>query len=546
MKKQPKTTMKTPDLSSLSAAELRLMVAQYQAVVEEQNTSLLEQNARLENQKSKLNEAHRRIALLEEINRLLKTQKFSASSEKSKFQFNLFDETELEVAINTLLGALPETDDESTSIAQQRKERKSRQRGFSANLVRERIEHQLTELEKAGASKTFFTKVKEELHYIPAQLKVLEHWQEKAVFTPEGDAQEEQVVAAQRPVHPFGKCSVTTALIAHVINDKYQYGMPLYRQESKFKGLGQPIYRNNMAQWCMRFGDTAKPLLQLMREVQNSSNYLQADETRLQVLKEDGKTAQSDKWMWVTRGGPPDKLSLLFEYDPSRAGSVAVRLLDDFEGVLQADGYSGYSKICRENNLTRIGCWDHARRKFVEADKSADSKAKAKKGTESKTDVALSYIRKLYRIESNIADKTDEERLKARQEISVPVLDEFKLWLEKNAAKIMKGGALRKAIDYTLNQWQYLVGYCERGDLKISNALAENAIRPFAIGRKNWLFADTRKGAEASAACYSLIETAKANHLDPQAYIKHILDRIAVADTLEKLEALLPWNVELD
>ena len=546
MKKQPKTTMKTPDLSSLSAAELRLMVAQYQAVVEEQNTSLLEQNARLENQKSKLNEAHRRIALLEEINRLLKTQKFSASSEKSKFQFNLFDETELEVAINTLLGALPETDDESTSIAQQRKERKSRQRGFSTNLVRERIEHQLTELEKAGASKTFFTKVKEELHYIPAQLKVLEHWQEKAVFTPEGDAQEEQVVAAQRPVHPFGKCSVTTALIAHVINDKYQYGMPLYRQESKFKGLGQPIYRNSMAQWCMRFGDTAKPLLQLMREVQNSSNYLQADETRLQVLKEDGKTAQSDKWMWVTRGGPPDKLSILFEYDPSRAGSVAVRLLDDFEGVLQADGYSGYSKICRENNLTRIGCWDHARRKFVEADKSADSKAKAKKGTESKTDVALSYIRKLYRIESNIADKTDEERLKARQEISVPVLDEFKLWLEKNAAKIMKGGALRKAIDYTLNQWQYLVGYCERGDLKISNALAENAIRPFAIGRKNWLFADTRKGAEASAACYSLIETAKANNLDPQAYIKHILDRIAVADTLEKLEALLPWNVELD
>ncbi|MDY7219109.1 IS66 family transposase, partial [Denitrificimonas sp. JX-1] len=228
-----------------------------------------------------------------------------------------------------------------------------------------------------------------------------------------------------------------------------------------------------------------------------------------------------------------------------RAGSVAVRLLDDFEGVLQADGYSGYSAVCTANSITRIGCWDHARRKFVEADKSADSKAKAKKGTVSKTDVALGYIRKLYRVESSIADKTDDERLKARQEISVPVLNEFKLWLEKNAAKIMKGGALRTAIDYTLNQWQYLVGYCERGDLKISNALAENAIRPFAIGRKNWLFADTRKGAEASAVCYSLIETAKANSIDPQGYIKHILDHIGEADTLEKLEALLPWNVEL-
>jgi transposase len=538
MKKKPSTPNKPPDLSSLSAAELRLMVAQYQAVVEEQNTSLLEQ-------KNELKAAHRRIELLEEMNRLLKTQKFSASSEKSKFQLNLFDETELEAQLDELFEALPETSDENAELTQARKARQTRQRGFSANLMRERIEHTLTELEKAGADRTFFTKVKEELHYIPAQLKVLEHWQEKAVFTSKDSAQEEQIVAAQRSVHPFGKCSVTTSLIAHVIADKYQYGMPLYRQESKFKGLGQPIYRNNMAQWCIRFADAAKPLLHLMREVQNSSSYLQADETRLQVLKEDGKTAQSDKWMWVIRGGPPEKLSVLFEYDPSRAGSVAVRLLDDFKGVLQADGYSGYSAVCKANSITRIGCWDHARRKFVEAEKSADSKAKAKKGTVSKADVALGYIRKLYRVETNIADKTDEERLKARQEISVPVLNEFKLWLEKNAAKIMKGGALRKAIDYTLNQWEYLVGYCKRGDLMISNAMAENAIRPFAIGRKNWLFADTRKGAEASAACYSLIETAKANNLDPQAYIKHILDHIATADTLEKLEALLPWNVEL-
>jgi len=538
MKKQPKPTINPPDLSGLSAAELRLVVAQYQAVVEEQNACLLEQN-------NELKEARRRIEILEEINRLLKTQKFSASSEKSKFQLNLFDETELEALLDELLDALPETPDEGEGITQQRKERQTRQRGFSANLVRERIEHKLTELEKAGADKTFFTKAKEELHYIPAQLKVLEHWQEKAVFTSKNSTQEDQVIAGQRPVHPFGKCSVTTSLIAHVITDKYLYGMPLYRQESKFKGLGQPIYRNNMAQWCMRFADAAKPLLHLMREVQNSSNYLQADETRLQVLKEDGKKAESDKWIWVTRGGPPNQLSVLFEYDPSRAGSVAVRLLDDFSGVLQADGFSGYGKVCKENNLIRIGCWDHARRKFDEANKGADPKAKAKKGTVSKADVALSYIRKLYRIETNIADKTDAERLIARQEISVPILNEFKQWLEENARKIMKGGALRTAIDYTLNQWQYLIGYCERGDLMISNIMAENAIRPFAIGRKNWLFADTRKGAEASAACYSLIETAKANNLDPQAYIKHILDHIATADTLEKVEALLPWNVEL-
>lgn len=483
MKKEPSHTIKTPDLSRLSAAELRLVMAQMQQQQQQFQTVIDEQNARLLNQDKALDAAHRRIELLEEINRLLKAQKFSASSEKSKFQLNLFDETELEALLDELLDALPETPDEGEGIVQQRKERQTRERGFSAHLVRERIEHKLTELEKAGADKTFFTKVKEELHYIPAQLKVLEHWQEKAVFNSKNSTQDEHIIAAQRPVHPFGKCSVTTSLIAHIIVDKYLYGMPLYRQEGKFKNLGQSIQRNNMAQWCMRFADAAKPLLHLMREVQNSSSYLQADETRLQVLKEDGKTAQSDKWMWVIRGGPPDQLSVLFEYDPSRAGSVAVRLLDDFKGVLQADGFSGYSKVCKENSLTRIGCWDHARRKFVDADKSADSKAKAKKGTVSKTDVALSYIRKLYRVESNIADKTDEERLKVRQEISLPILNEFKQWLEKNAGKVMKGGALRKAIDYTLNQWSYLIGYCERGDLMISNIMAENAIRPFAIGQ---------------------------------------------------------------
>ena len=202
--------MKTPDLSRLSAAELRLVMAQMQQQQQQFQTVIDEQNARLLNQDKALDAAHRRIELLEEINRLLKAQKFSASSEKSKFQLNLFDETELEALLDELLDALPETPDEGEGIVQQRKERQTRERGFSAHLVRERIEHKLTELEKAGADKTFFTKVKEELHYIPAQLKVLEHWQEKAVFNSKNSTQDEHIIAAQRPVHPFGKCSVTT------------------------------------------------------------------------------------------------------------------------------------------------------------------------------------------------------------------------------------------------------------------------------------------------------------------------------------------------
>ena len=277
--------------------------------------------------------------------------------------------------------------------------------------------------------------------------------------------------------------------------------------------------------------------------MQNSSVYLQADETRIQVLKEDGKTAQSDKWMWVTRGGPPGQPSVLFEYDPSRGGKVPVRLLDDFQGILQADGYSGYGKVCRDNNLTRIGCWDHARRKYVEASRAAPTKGK--KGPPSKADVALSHIRKLYAIEKAARDLSETERYRVRQEKSLPLLATFKAWLEANVSKVLKGSLTRKAMDYTLSQWDALLGYCERGDLHISNALAENAIRPFALGRRAWLFADTTQGANASATCYSLVETAKANQLEPSAYIHHLLRHIAEADTVEELEALLPWNVAL-
>jgi hypothetical protein len=302
-----------------------------------------------------------------------------------------------------------------------------------------------------------------------------------------------------------------------------------------------------MANWIIRLEDVFRPLMNLMREEQNGGCYLQADETRIQVLKEDGKTVQSKKWMWVTRGGPPDRLSVLFAYDPSRAGAVAERLLDGFTGILQADGYSGYNTVCDQQGIRRIGCWDHARRKFVEATR-ANPTGNGKgtpKGRVSKADVALSYIRSLYRIEREIADRSPAEKYRARQALSMPELNEFKAWLTKNQSRVLTDSLTRKAMDYALNQWDFLIGYCDDGHLNISNALAENAIRPFAVGRKAWLFADTTRGAHASATMYSLIETAKANRIEPRGYLLYILERIGAADTVEKLEALLPWNVDL-
>ncbi len=553
-----------PDLSGLSTAELLSVVAGLQQqlaskeaeleqrdqavkerdqAVKERDHTIQQRDLHIQQRDQDIQQREQYILLLEEMLRWQRIQRFAASSEKTVHQIHLFDEPELEAEIDQLRDQLPEDVDETEGSCHTKPTPKRRQRGFSDSLLRERIELCLRDEEKAGAVKTFFTKVKEELEYIPAQLKVLEYWQEKAVFEQDG---EERLIAAPRPEHPLGKCIATPALLAYVITSKYADGLPLYRLEQMFKRLGHELSRTNMAHWIIRLDEVFKPLIHLIREVQNSGAYLQADETRIQVLKEEGKAAQSDKWMWVTRGGPPDQSSVLFAYDPSRGGDVPVRLLDDFSGILQADGYSGYAKVCAVNGLTRIGCWDHARRKFIEATKAAKPVGKGKKAKLSKADVALGHINKLYAIERQIKDLNVAERYRIRQELSLPKLEAFKTWLDANVDRVMKGGLTRKAMEYTLNQWSTLIGYCERGDLHISNVLAENAIRPFAIGRRAWLFADTPQGAHASATCYSLIETAKANGLEPSAYIRYVLEHIADADTLEKLERLLPWSVELE
>ncbi|MFH6562206.1 IS66 family transposase [Aeromonas caviae] len=532
MKTTPNNLTPSPDLSGLGASELLAVIAGFQ-----QQLALKDEALQSKEEAIQRRDAH--ILLLEELLRLRRIQRFAASSEKLH-QLQLFDEAELEADIDALLAQLP--DDLPQTPEPKAKTR--RQRGFSASLLRERIELTLSDEQKAGASKVFFTKVKEELQFIPAQLKVLEIWQEKAVFERDG---EEVILAANRPVHPLGKCIATPSLLGYIITSKYADGLPLYRLEQMFKRLGQEVSRTSMAHWIIRLDEVFQPLMNLLREEQNHATYLQADETRIQVLKEEGKTAQSDKWMWVTRGGPPGRPAVLFEYDPSRAGSVPVRLLDGFSGILQADGYSGYSQVCKQSGLTRIGCWDHARRKFIEATQAAPTVAKGKsKPGASKADVALGYIGKLYAIEREQKERSDAERYQARQTRSMPLLAELKTWLENNVGKVMKGSLTRKAMEYTLGQWSYLVGYCERGDLHISNVLAENAIRPFAVGRKAWLFADSAQGAKASATCYSLLETAKANDLEPSAYINHVLAQIGEADSLEKLEALLPWNVPLE
>ncbi len=300
-----------------------------------------------------------------------------------------------------------------------------------------------------------------------------------------------------------------------------------------------------MANWLIRLSLQFQPVVNLMREVQLTADYLQGDETRMKVLNEPGMDPTGHKWIWVLRGGPPDKPVVLFHYDKSREGSVANELLDGFEGrYYQCDGYSGQIGAVDSNKVTVIGCIDHARRQFVKAEKALTKKAKS--GAPAKCTVARSKMDALYRIERDMdkLDLSDEQRRAYRQEHAKPKLDELHQWLITNSTKVAKDTLTYKAIKYTLNQWERLIAYCDHGQLHISNVLAENAIRPFVIGRKAWLFADTPRGATASAMYYTLIETAKANGIDPFRYILHLCRHIAKAETVDDIEALLPWNVK--
>ncbi len=521
------------DLASLSPALLLKLLEQKERQLAEREQAIADHKRVIAQKDQSLKAKDKLVKLLEEELRLARQRRFGSSSEKLSFQGDFFDEAELEQALGDIEQQLAEAGEPPPKPPRKKRD------GFSEKLPRVRVDIALSDEEKAGASRTFFTKVKEELDIVPAKAQVIEYWQEKAVFENEGG--EQHIQAASRQPHHLGKCIASVQLLSYILIAKYADALPLYRLEKILARYGGNISRTAMANWVIRLDDVFKPLINLLQEQQLSSDYLQADETRIQVLKEDGKVATSDKWMWLIRGGPPDRPAVLFHYDASRSEDVPSRLLDGFAGVLQSDGYAGYNQVCRDNPITRIGCWDHARRKFVEASKAAPQKNKGSRV--SKADVAISKIRKLYAIENKIKDLEAEQKTVQRQALAQPVLDDLKAWLQSNAGKVPRDSLTAEAMTYTLNQWDYLVGYLTDGKLHISNALAENAIRPFAVGRRNWLFADTSRGAKASATVYSLIETAKANGLEPYDYLQHVLTHIAAADTVEKIEALLPWNI---
>jgi hypothetical protein len=272
---------------------------------------------------------------------------------------------------------------------------------------------------------------------------------------------------------------------------------------------------------------------------------VQADETPFQVLKEPGKTAQSQSYLWVLRGGEPEHPLVYYEYDPSRSGEVPKRLLRGFEGFLQTDGYEGYAALGAEPGVMHVGCWAHTRRKFDEALRG-QGKSKKKGAKTSRARQALSQIQALYRIERDLKEASPEQRYVERHLRSKPLLEKLRLWLDASLGTVPPQSLTGKALHYMDGQWPKLVRVLEDGRIPLDTNLVENAIRPFVVGRKNWLFADTVAGARASANLYGLIETAKANGIEPSRYLAHLFEVLPTITSPDELDALLPQNLDQD
>jgi transposase len=477
-----------------------------------------------------------RIDQLLEQFRLARHRQFGASSEKAPGQGEFFNEAE------QLTDMLRQDADESTPASTPAPPSPPRTRGarkpLPPELPRVPIRHVIPESARRCACgcalKLIGEEESEQLDVIPARIQVLRHIRERYACT----QCEAAPVLAPLPGQPIPKSNASAGLLAHIAVAKYQDGLPLHRQESILARSGIELPRQTLARWMIRVAELAQPVVNLLWDELLSQPIVHCDETIVQVLKEPDKPATSHSYMWALAAGPPRRSVVLFDYHPSRSSEIPKRLLADFHGYLMTDGYEGYNAVAAAAGIQHLCCMVHARRRFRDAQRAQPP------GTTGRADIALEYFRKLYQIERTIAEADPDTRYRTRQAESVSLLKKFRAWLDEALVHVAPKGALGEALQYLHKYWPKLIRYCEDGRLPLDNNRLENSIRPFVIGRKAWLFSDTPAGAHASAALYSLIETAKASGIEPYSYLHHLFSALPEATTVTQFEALLPWNLD--
>lgn len=463
--------------------------------------------------------------------KLAQQQRFAASTEKNPDQACLFNEAEAPVEEET-------TEASTVTVAEHTRMKHPKRTALPDHLPRETIEYDVTNAEKqcdcGCQKKRFGEEVTEQLDIIPMQLKVIRHVRPKYVCKQcEGN-----ISIAPMPNLLLPKSIAAPGLIADAITSKYVDHLPLYRQEMIWARYGVEIPCNTSCGWLMKTAEICQPLLPLLQADILATRYIQADETPLQVLGEPARKDQQKSYMWVYRGNTEKNAIVLYEYQETREAKHPKEFLSTYQGYLQTDGYLGYDWVDDTEGIAHLGCMAHARRPFAKLVKMAKKVGKAHQ--------VLGLITKLYQVETCARSEklSFDARYQLRLEKSKPVLDKIKAWLDKSVNACPPTSTLGKGIRYMLNRWDELTRYLSDGQLEIDNNWIENNIRPFAIGKKNWLFAASPRGANASALFYSLILTCKANDIEPFAYFNYMLNRIRDCDVDDDYRALLPYNIE--
>lgn len=375
----------------------------------------------------------------------------------------------------------------------------------------------------------------EQLKVVPAQISVIKHRQTKyACRRCEKTETQSKVITVAKPAQPIPGSLASAEALAAVVTAKYCDALPLYRQEQIFARIGFEISRSTLANWCIKAGELLTPMMTAFAQHLKQQPVICADETTVQVLKELGKTAESTSYMWVYRSGEYQRQPVvIYDYQPGRGQQYPQAFLEGYSGYLQTDGYAGYNNI---EGITKAGCWAHARRKFVDAQKLQKKKT-------GKASIVLNLIQKLYGIEQATRKMSPQERCNKRRQLAPPILEKLHQWLIKEKEQTLPKSQLGIAINYTLNQWQTLNCYLQDGELGIDNNITERDIRPFTTGRKNWLFCHSADGADASAVLYSMAMTCRANDLNPYYYFLKLFTELPQRPNGADLSDLMPWVV---
>ncbi|MFC5468476.1 IS66 family transposase [Cohnella suwonensis] len=501
--------------------------------------------ATIAKQDAKIAELTAKLNWYQEQFRLAQQKRFGASSEKTnpdQVEMDLFNEAEIL--------ATPDSEEPSVeTVTYSRKKAVGNREAKLDQFPVETVDYTLTESEQVcsccgGALHEMSTEIRNEIAIVPAEVKVVRHV--RHVYACRHCEREEistPIITATMPKPVYPGSLASPSAIAYVMGQKYVDAQPLYRQEQQFARLGLTLSRQTLANWMMYGANQWLSLLaDRMREHLLKQDILHADETTLQVLREPGKSAETQSYLWLYRTGRMGPPIVLFDYRPTRGGENPRDFLKGFSGYLHVDGYPGYHKVA---GVTLVGCWAHARRKFDEAMKSLPASHDKTKTTAQQ---GLDFCNQLFAVERELKESSPEERYAIRQERSRPIVDAYSSWLKQQRSRTLPKSLLGQAITYSINQWDKLTAFLADGRLEIDNNRSERSIKPFVIGRKNWLFANTPRGAKASSTIYSVIETAKENGLNPFKYLQYLFEQMPqLSDPKdpEELDRLLPWSSSL-